>query len=415
MNNSAILQELANLNPPQAKFDTSSMLQTLELLKHPEKTYPVIHIAGSNGKGSTAAFLESGLLAANYKVGKFTSPYIHRLNECIVLNQQEISDEDLCQIYLEIKVLTLAQQIYVSSFEMLTLIMFVYFAQQKIGYLILETGLGGLNDSTNVVESNYSIITNISLEHTQWLGSNLAEIATHKIGIIKSGLTVIASEQPELIHAVTKKTRNYINVVKQYKYSTQLDQHNFTTQLEFNDNETSYKLMLGLFGHFQAKNFLAAYAVLHDLKIPDNFIFEAAAKTTWQGRLECISRKPWIIADASHNLDGTTQLYASVRELVNPQQCVIIASILSDKNYAQMLDTYAKIADHLIVCNLAQQPRAISAIRLAKLARHKFKNIYIYNSPHAALECAKRLRRELIILSGSTYLLKYFIDAKTKA
>lgn len=415
MNNSAILNELANLNPPQTKFDTSSMLQTLELLQHPEKTYPIIHIAGSNGKGSTAAFLESGLLAANYKVGKFTSPYIHRLNECIVFNQQEISDEDLCQIYLEIKTLTLAQQIYVSSFEMLTLIMFVYFARHKINYLILEAGLGGLNDSTNVVESNYSIITNISLEHTQWLGSSLAEIAIHKAGIIKSGLTVIASNQPELTQAVANKTTNYINVVEQYNYSTQLDQRNFTTQLEFNENGISHKLTLGLFGHFQAKNFLAAYAVLYDLKIPNNIIFKAAAKTTWQGRLECISRKPWIIADASHNLDGATQLYSSVRELVNPQQCVIIASILSDKNYAQMLDTYAKMTDHLIVCNLAKQPRAISAIRLAKIARHKFKNIYVYNSPHAALECAKGLRRELIILSGSTYLLKYFIGDKAKA
>ncbi len=409
MNNSAILNELANLNPPQAKFDTSSMLQVLKLLHHPEKSYPVIHIAGSNGKGSTAAFLETGLIAAKYKVGKFTSPYIHRLNECIVLNQQEINDQDLCQIYLDIKSLTLAQEIYVSSFEMLTLIMFVYFARHNIDYLVLEAGLGGLNDSTNVVDSKYSIITNISLEHTQWLGSSLSEIATHKAGIIKSGLTIIASETPELIAAVTQKTTNYINVVEKYKYSTRLNTLNFTTKLKFSHNNMSHLLTLGLFGHFQAKNFLAAYAVLNDLKISDEIIFQAAATTIWPGRLECISKKPWIIADASHNVDGANQLYASIHELVKPDQCVIIASILNDKNYDQMLNIYAKIADSLIVCNLAQQPRAISAIKLAKLAKYKFKNIYVYNSPHAALQHAKRMNKNLIILSGSTYLLKYFI------
>lgn len=410
MNQPEILHELANLNPPQAKFDTSSMLQALELLQHPEKTYPVIHIAGSNGKGSTAAFLEAGLLAANYSVGKFTSPYIQRLNECIVLNQYQISDDELCQIYLEIKPLLLSHAIYVSSFEMLTLIMFVYFARHKVDYLILEAGLGGLNDATNVVASNYSIITNISLEHTQWLGTNLSAIATQKAGIIKSGLTIIATDTPELIAAVSHKTTNFINVLDKYPYQSQLNLNNFTTQVKFTDSIKSHLVTLGLFGHFQAKNFLSAYAVLHDLGLADELIFQAAATTTWSGRLECISHKPWIIADASHNVDGASQLYNTVRELENPSNCVIIASILADKNVQAMLDYYAKIADHLIVCNLPQQPRAINAIRLAKLAKHKFKNIHIYNSPLAALAAAKRLNKHLIVISGSTYLLKYFIN-----
>lgn len=411
MKTNEILQELANLNPPRVEFNTNSMLQILELLNHPEKSYPVIHIAGSNGKGSTAAFLESGLLAANYTVGKFTSPYIHRLNECIVLNRQEINNTELCQIYLEIKKLTITQKIYVSSFEMLTLIMFIYFARNKIDYLILEAGLGGLNDSTNVVESDYSIITNISFEHTQWLGSSLAEIAAHKAGIIKFGLTVIASDIPELINAVSTRTTNYINVMDKYKYSTQLDQINHKTILQFSKDGVSNKLTLGLFGHFQARNFLTAYTVLQDLKISDDLIFQSATTTSWAGRLECVSRKPWIIADASHNDDGVLQLYFSIRELVNLEQCVIITSILEDKNHTAMLKTYAKIASNLIICNLPQQLRSISAIKLAKLANHQFKNIYVYNSPTIALQFAKSLKKKLILISGSTYLLKYFITS----
>jgi dihydrofolate synthase/folylpolyglutamate synthase len=408
----SILAELANLNPPQSAFNSNSVKQALHLLGNPQQHYSVIHIAGTNGKGSSAAFLESGLLAAGYRVGKYTSPYIQALNECIVLNQQTISDDELVAIYLELKHQLLTPQIHLSSFEMLTVIMFIYFARQSIDYLVLETGLGGLNDATNVVDSQYSLITNISLEHTQWLGNSLAGIAEHKAGIIHGGSCVIADETPELLAAVAKRTSKWSNVLSKYSYRSCVNYHSFTTQVWFNLRGESLDkyVELGLFGHFQVRNFLLAYEVLHELGIHDDVIFAAIRNTSWPGRLQRISRAPLIIADASHNAVGCANLRDSLHDLVRPEECVIIASILKDKDAAVMLDYYAQLADTLVCCNLPQQPRATPALSLAKGARGKFKNIHVYNSPLNALQVAKRLHKKVIIISGSTYLLKYFIE-----
>lgn len=410
MNQQQILDELANLNPPQTEFNANAIKKALQLCNEPQHEYKVIHIAGTNGKGSTAAFLEAGLLAAGYRVGKYTSPYIHCLNECILLNQQQISDNDLADLYLELKELLKSSLILLSSFEMLTLIMFVYFARCGIDYLVLETGLGGLDDATNVVDSEYSVITNIALEHTQWLGNSLADIARHKAGIIHNGKVVIADTTPELIAAVSARTNNYVNVLEKYNYHSDLDSSRFITRLWFasKGNDSKY-VELGLFGHFQARNFLAAYEVLHDIGIIDTMIFAAAKNIKWSGRLQLLNRYPQIIADASHNADGCRVLVQSLEKFINPADCVVIASVLRDKDRGKMLKLYAKLATTLVVCNLFDQPRATPARELAKLAYGKFEQIHVYNSPLTALAAAKRMKKKFIIISGSTYLLKYFV------
>ena len=450
MNQQQILDELANLNPPQTEFNANAIKKALQLCDEPQHKYKVIHIAGTNGKGSTAAFLEAGLLAAGYRVGKYTSPYIHCLNECILLNQQQISDNDLANLYLELKELLKPSSIVLSSFEMLTLIMFVYFARCGIDYLVLETGLGGLDDATNVVDSQYSVITNIALEHTQWLGNSLADIARHKAGIIHHGKAVIADTTPELIAAVSARTNNYVNVLEKYNYHSDLDSSRFITRLWFaskgndilnpihhprsliyssptmcrlrhksptsistrvcsNQFEYSKYVELGLFGYFQARNFLAAYEVLQDIGISDTMIFAAAKTVKWSGRLQLLGRYPQIIADASHNADGCKVLVQSLEEFINLADCVVIASVLRDKDRGKMLELYAKLATTLVVCNLFDQPRATPARELAKLAYGKFEQIHVYNAPLTALAAAKRMKKKFIIISGSTYLLKYFV------
>jgi dihydrofolate synthase/folylpolyglutamate synthase len=397
MNQQQILDELANLNPPQTEFNANAIKKALQLCDEPQHKYKVIHIAGTNGKGSTAAFLEAGLLAAGYRVGKYTSPYIHCLNECILLNQQQISDADLANLYLELKELLKPSSIVLSSFEMLTLIMFVYFARCGIDYLVLETGLGGLDDATNVVDSEYSVITNIALEHTQWLGNSLTDIARHKAGIIHNGKVVIADTTPELIAAVSARTNNYVNVLEKYNYHSDLDVSRFITRLWFTSKGNDSKYVgLGLFGHFQARNFLAAYEVLQDIGISDTMILAAAKTVKWSGRLQLLSRYPQIIADASHNADGCKVLVQSLESFINPADCAVIASALRDKDRDKMLGLYA-------------QPRATPARELAKLAYGKFEQIHVYNAPLTALAAAKRMKKKFIIISGSIYLLKYFV------
>ena len=410
MNQQQILDELANLNPPQTEFNANAIKKALQLCNEPQHKYQVIHVAGTNGKGSTAAFLEAGLLAAGYRVGKYTSPYIHCLNECILVNQQQISDVDLANLYLKLKELLKSSSILLSSFEMLTLIMFVHFARCGIDYLVLETGLGGLDDATNVVDSQYSVITNIALEHTQWLGNSLADIARHKAGIIHNGKTVIADTTAELIAAVRARTNNYVNVLEKYNYHSELEPSRFITRLWFDSKEKDTKYVeLGLFGHFQVRNFLAAYEVLRDIGINDAMIFAAVKQVKWSGRLQLLNRYPQIIADASHNAAGCQVLVNSLGVFINPDDCVLIASVLRDKDRDKMLELYAKLATTLVVCNLFDQLRATPARELAKLAHGKFAQIHVYNAPLSALVAAKRMKKKFIIISGSTYLLKYFV------
>ncbi|RTL03061.1 MAG: bifunctional folylpolyglutamate synthase/dihydrofolate synthase [Proteobacteria bacterium] len=410
-NLATIIEELSNLNPPNQSFDNQLILQALNLISNPQHDYPVIHLAGTNGKGSTASFIESGLIAAGYNVGKYSSPYIHCINECISLNQQMISDVELTQLYLEYKEILIAHNIFLSSFEMLTLIMFAYFSRHKVDYLVLETGLGGKDDATNVVKSMFSVITNVSLEHTQFLGHDLLGIAKHKAGIINHGLTVVGDNSPELIDAVTERTKNYVSIKERYSViDVNLDRQTFTTRVKFYDHATNEELnvVLGLFGDFQVDNFLCAYTVLQQLGISRELITLSARNVRWYGRLQKLQDKPLMIVDASHNLDGVTKLAQNLVPWFPADNSVIICSILRDKDCQTMLNQYARISQQIIFCPLSNQPRASAVNDLAQIAQGKFKKISLATSPAEALEIAKAMDVPILI-SGSCYLLKYFM------
>lgn len=409
----AIIEELSNLNPPKQSFDNQLIEHALKLFELPQNNYKVIHIAGTNGKGSTAAFIEAGLITAGYKVGKFSSPFIHCINECICVNNQMIASNELAQLYLEHKKILELANIYLSSFEMLTLLMFVYCARVGVDYLVLEAGLGGLNDSTNVVDSVYSVITNVSLEHTQFLGNSLDEIAMHKAGIIKNGLTVVGDNHRELLDAVKKQTDNFISVKNDYAISKiSLNEVEFTTELKFKEvNQQPHSLKLGLFGYFQAYNFLCAYAVLNDIGLTFEQINIAAKSVLWHGRLQKLSDNPLVIADASHNVDGVRNLSLSLAPWFDFHDSVIICSILTDKNQLEMMKYYRQISANIIFCEIPNQPRASNLDDLLSVAAGKFINIYQVKTPEEAMQKAQELNHGAILVSGSCYLLKYFISS----
>lgn len=412
MNLIQIIEELSNLNPPQKSFDNKLMLLALDLVANPQNLYKVIHIAGTNGKGSTAAFIESGLIGAGFRVGKFSSPYIHIINECITINQQMITDEDLANLYLKYKNILEDADIYLSSFEMLTFLMFIHCGNNNIDYLILETGLGGLDDSTNVVDSEFSVITNISLEHTQFLGNDLASIAKHKAGIIKNGYTVVGDNLIELINEVKTHTTNYVCVKDKYNIlEIKLNTRQFVTELTFKNNFTNevFKVQLGLFGYFQAYNFLCAYEVLSKLNIGWSIIERSVKSTIWHGRLQKISDAPLTIADASHNVDGVRNLVQSLSNWLPYQDSVIICSILVDKNKCEMINYYSEISESIIFCEIPNQERASDTNVLSNLAIGKFKNIWQFKDPDEALKFAHSLNKSTIVITGSCYLLRYFI------
>ena len=381
------------------------MQRILQLLDNPQHKYKVIHITGTNGKGSTAAFLESGLVHAGLNVGKFTSPYVHHINESVMLNFEHIPRDDLELVYHKIKDLLQTENFTLSPFEFLTTIMFEYFADKQIDWLILEVGMGGLTDSTNVVNSSYSIITNVELEHTRWLGSTIAEIAKQKAGIIKNGLTVIADNKPELIAQVSTQTDNYTNVLQKYKTKIVLDKINFKTVLQI---DLAREYHLSLFGQFQAYNFLCAYEVLNHIGLNDEHIRYAAENTRWAGRLELISRNPDIILDATHNAAGADSLYHSLAGIYNPQDMLIITSVLRDKDIPAMLQIFAKLAKSVIYTSVDNNPRGMTASELLALSTGSFEYELCIDNPLKALQTALQMDKKAIVITGSLYLLNYF-------
>lgn len=378
--------------------------KVLELLSNPQFKYQVIHITGTNGKGSTAAFIETGLIHAGYRVGKFSSPYIKEINECITLNGKNISDDALEQITLSVNQLVTEYNLQLSPFEYLTTVMFYFFALAKIDYLVLEVGMGGASDATNVVNPLISIITNISLEHTKFLGSTLAAIAYEKSGIIKGNLAIIADSTPELIYTIRLKTNNYINVLDKYSVHIDFDLSNFITKIKFDDKTYN----LSLLGKFQAWNFLCAYEVFNYLEIPEVSLLYAAENTKWPGRLEVINHDPLIMLDATHNEAGARQLYNSLSGLYSTDEVVIITSILADKDINGVLGWFHKLSDTIIYTGIANNPRALTAEDLASASSIYFKVTHIINNPQNSLEFAKTLTKKMILVTGSLYLLRYF-------
>ena len=401
MLNRELINDLINPGNTNIIPGLERMHKILDLLGNPQHHYKVIHITGTNGKGSVAAFLESGLVHSGFRVGKFTSPHITKINECICINHKAISDRDLESCHFKIKQLITLHNISLSPFEFLTTIMFEYFASRSIDWLILEVGMGGAKDSTNVVNSKYSVITNVELEHTNWLGNTISEIAVEKSGIIKSGLTIIADNKQEIAEIVSKKATNYINVLSHYKFSIDLDLENFRTNLKLDDDLYS----LSLFGKFQAYNFLCAYAIFKDMGINKEHINYAACNTIWPYRMMVVANNPVVLLDATHNLSGAKSLHESLVGIYNPNDVVIITSILRDKDVKSMLRYFGQLANDVIYTSIDNNPRGMKAADIADIGSGIFTNELCIDNPLTALNTAKQLAKKLIIITGSLYLL----------
>lgn len=454
MLNSTVASALLNPGNTNIKPGLERMQQILEKLGNPQGKYKVIHITGTNGKGSTATFIATGLIHAGYKVGKFTSPHIIKINECISINDQYINDSAIERIYFLLDKIANQYNICPSPFELLTLIMFYFMAEQDVDYLVLEAGMGGATDSTNVVDSLYSIITNVSLEHTKWLGNTLEQIALNKAGIIKNGMAVIADNTVELINAVKNKTSNYVNVLEKYQIKIKLDDESFKTNVyirlknngfliesgmtskirsgmtnvinfkardniteifaecndafgavgEFDPVPTDH-FKLGLYGEFQAQNFLIAYEVLNHMGISIESIQYAAQKSFIPYRFQIMSTSPLVVFDITHNLAGVNALVKTLKNKYVKDEIVFVIAILGDKDIQGMLLALSLITNTIIFTTLKDNPRAINATELSRYAGNLFMEQYIINNPTEALDFAKSLsKRKMIIVSGSSYL-----------
>ena len=341
----SILDELFSLRTGKRRENIDDLKLIYALLGEPCNSVKVIHIAGTNGKGSTATFLENILLEAGYNVGKFTSPHILKYNERILYNRQMIDDEEIVNNYYFIKQVIEDfkrknidfKDMYFNFFEITTFIALMFFAKKNPDFLVIETGLGGRLDATNIINSDIALITNISFDHTAILGNSLKEISYEKAGIIKNRELCIYSDcLSELEEEINKKTENSINVIKKYNdMEVELDKINYKTVIKF-----------------QANNFLLAYETSKFYNIDDETIQKGINKVFWPARFEFFSTEPPVILDAAHNDDSIRKLAENLSEVYKKNEVVIITSLLATKDFEQVFTKLEKITDKIFITSL---------------------------------------------------------------
>ncbi len=317
------------------------MQRAVDLLGNPERTYPIIHVTGTNGKGSTIAFMRELFVVHGKKVGTFTSPHIISIHDRICINGQPIADEDFIRIANQVKEMEktlLETHDHLSFFELLTLIALLYFKEQEVDLVLLEVGIGGLLDTTNVVTGEIAVITSIGLDHQETLGDSLEEIADQKAGIFKSGKkAVIAKLSPEAELVCQSKARELDVDLYQTGQDFTLNARDFSSKLA-----SFSRLEIGLEGTYQQENASLAlqtfllFMASREEKVEEEFVRQALKETHWAGRLERI--RPKIYLDGAHNLPALTRLVEFIQgKIQKGYQVRILFGALKRKDYQGML------------------------------------------------------------------------------
>jgi dihydrofolate synthase / folylpolyglutamate synthase len=362
--------------------------ELIESLGNPYKNYKTIHVAGTNGKGSTCALIARILEKAGHKVGLYTSPHLVNYNERIQINRQQIDDQDLIRIMNEIKIVVEKEKLETTFFEMSTVIAFQYFEEKKVDIAVIEVGLGGRLDATNVISPCLTIITNIDFDHVNILGNTIKKIAFEKAGIIKQNVPLITAE--------SKKSALQIFKEQCFLKSAPLL---IAKETEF---ETS------LLGSHQKKNVACAVLAVKKLiesgmQISQDNIVEGLKETKWPGRLEMISDEPLIIVDCAHNMAGMIELVNYVKEIDSRK--ILVFGLSTGKNIEEIVKLICPLFEKIIVTEGSY--RAIPANELVEVVKKYSKDCQIIINNKEAINQAKLEVKdnELILITGSMYLV----------
>lgn len=424
-----IIDRIHEFNKFGMVLGLSRMEELLRRLGNPQDGLNVIHVAGTNGKGSVSKYLEEGLAACGYKMGLYTSPYIEKFNERIRFDGADISDEDL--EYYGQKVVDAAEAMVAdgkdspTEFEVVTAIAFLYFAGKKADITILEVGLGGIGDSTNVVKHPLaSVITSISYDHMAQLGNTLAEIAVNKAGIIKTGCPVI-SNVPERDAAKIIARKAYAMGSRLFDVSgiraAVSEQTPFSQVVSMELYEKSYSdVEISMVGKHQAENLKTALATLEILrksgavKLDREALYEGLKRARQPGRFEVIGggpeagdeSKPLVIIDGAHNEAGAQALQETMAQYFAGKKILLVAGILADKQIDSIIKFLTKITDHIIVTE-PDNPRKLAASELAKHMADAGVTAEVASDAEAAMHRAKELADgyDVILFAGSLYLI----------
>jgi dihydrofolate synthase/folylpolyglutamate synthase len=375
----------------------------LELLDKPQQNYKVIHVAGTKGKGSTCAMIASILNASGYKTGFYTSPHMIDFSERIRIGNDLISHQEIVE-YLNKLEPVIKKVPELTTFEIITGLAFKYFSDQHIDFCVIEVGMGGRFDATNVVKPLISVITSISYDHMKVLGKTLKKIAFEKSGIIKNGIPVIVSKQKfsplnEIKRNALERKAPLVYAPDQYmveKGSYSLEGQSFILWKKGGVNE---KFFIPLLGDHQIDNAITAFACIEEMRsqgfdISGDAVSKGFKNINWPGRFEIINRKPLIIIDGAHNLDSFRKLADTINKYLPNKKIILIFGASEDKAAEQMLETIQNVVKTLIITR-SEHPRAMELIKIEKIAKK-------LNMPYVIKESIGNAIGEALVLCDDT-------------
>ncbi len=410
-------------------FDLRRMERLLARMSNPQNAAKTVHIAGTKGKGSTAAMLASILKQSGYRTGLYTSPHLLSIRERIQVDGRQISEDEFARLAARIKpeveaVNTSSDLGELTTYEILTALAFMYFQDRGVAYQVLETGLGGRLDATNVVQPEVCVITSISYDHMDVLGDTLAEIAREKAGIIKSGSIVVTAPQiPEAMNVLEDVCRQ--QEVKLVRVGSDVSWRRKSVSPEKQSFQLmglkgNYNIEVPLLGEYQLENAATAITVAEALAgwgavITAEAITSGIAGVNWPGRLQVLRRKPWVIVDGAHNGDSVQRLVAALRQYFTFEKAVVIFGASSDKNIAAMAAELKTFPDRVIVTS-SHHPRAVAVEQLVE--EFSRENIIPEVSEDVASAVEKALSlagsADLVCAAGSLFLVAEVMEYMRK-
>ena len=407
---SETLNTIYNLRGGVIDLRLDRMKQALALFDHPERQFPSFHIAGTNGKGSTAAMLHRILSRSGYRVALYTSPHLVSFTERIRVGDEEIVPNEVVALAQEIWDRTAAANVPLTFFEFVTVMAFIYFARRKIDVAVVEVGLGGRLDATNLVRPVVSLISTISKDHEAYLGSDLLSIAREKGGIIKQGIPAVCGALPTEVAAVLK------DIAEERAAPSYFLGRDFTFSLKneglFDYTGLKWRLSdldLALRGKHQKRNAALALAGLEiaaqDFPVNEAALREGLRTVRWPGRFEIVRDHPTIVLDGAHNGEGVRALIEELESFREQRKVRLLFAAMEDKDWRLMLEGFSEVVDEIVLTRVNME-RCADPFHLASQLSGKIPHRAIGNAP-AALEYIldRADSDDIILIAGSLYLI----------
>lgn len=390
----------------------SRITELMHRLEDPQRDMKFIHIVGTNGKGSTAAMLSSVLTEAGFRTGLFTSPYLICFRERMQICNEMIPEDELAEITELVRPFAEAMEDKPTEFELITAIALMWFARKHCDLVVLEAGMGGALDSTNVIPApEVAVFTNIGLDHTEYLGDTVEAIAATKAGILKPGCDCVLYPNTPSVERVIESRCAAQGVSLSVPDVSRLTLQSRSLEGQVFSYADRLDLHLPLLGAHQLCNAAVVLTVLDCLgrrgwAIPERAVREGLAKTRWQGRFEVLSRDPLCLLDGGHNPQCMQALYQAIREYLPGQKLVVLTGVLADKDYAAMYDETAPLAAEFITVT-PPNPRALPARELARFLERYEKPVQVCETIEEGVDtalCRARTQGAAVLAYGSLYM-----------